>query len=246
MRKVTLIRVATLIVLALVWEGIGRSGLVYAGVVPPLSAILSSAARELVSARFYEHLGITLFEIVVGFAIGSGLGIAVGLAFGIRRYIGRAADPYVAALATTPKIVFLPIVMLAAGIGVASKVTLGALSAFFPVAITMATGVRGVRPVLIRVGRAFNLSTPQMVFKIYLPALMLPMITGLRLGLGVTVIGVLLGEIKLAKAGLGFLASDYYNQFRIPELYGVILLIFILAALANSAMGLLERRYRVA
>jgi ABC-type nitrate/sulfonate/bicarbonate transport system permease component len=244
MRKVALIRVATLIVLALIWEAIGRSGLVYSGVVPPLTAILLSATHELVTVRFYEHLGITLFEIVVGFVIGSGLGIAAGLTFGIRRYVGRAAEPYVAALATTPKIVFLPIVMLAAGIGVASKATLGALSTFFPVAIATAAGVRGVRPVLIRVGRALNLSTTQMVFKIYLPALMLPMVTGLRLGLGVSVIGVLLGEIKLAKAGLGFLASDYYNQFRIPELYGVILLIFVLAALANSAMGLLERRYR--
>jgi ABC-type nitrate/sulfonate/bicarbonate transport system permease component len=246
MKNITLIRVATLIVLALVWEAIGRSGLVYNGVVPPLSAILASAGHELLTQRFYEHLAITLFEIIVGFAIGSGFGIVTGLAFGIRRYVGRAAAPYVAALATTPKIVFLPIVMLAAGIGVASKVTLGALSAFFPVAIAIATGVRGVRPVLIRVGHAFNLSTPQMVFKIYLPALMLPLVTGLRLGLGVTVIGVLLGEIKLAKAGLGFLASDYYNQFRIPELYGIIVLIFILAALANSAMGLLERRYRAA
>ncbi len=246
MTKVTLIRIGTLIGLAFVWEAIGRSGIVYSGVVPPLTAILSSAAHELVTVRFYEHLSITLFEIVIGFVIGSGLGIAAGLAFGIRRYVGRAAEPYVAALATTPKIVFLPIVMLAAGIGVASKTTLGALSAFFPVAIATAAGVRGVRPVLVRVGHAFNLSTTQMVFKIYLPALMLPMMTGLRLGLGVSVIGVLLGEIKLAKAGLGFLASDYYNQFRIPELYGVILLIFVLAALANSAMGRLERRYRAA
>ena len=63
------------------------------------------------------------------------------------------------------------------------------------------------------------------------------MVTGMRLGLGVTIVGVLLGEIKLSNRGLGFLANNYYSHFRIPELYGLLIAIFCLAAFANVAIG---------
>jgi ABC-type nitrate/sulfonate/bicarbonate transport system permease component len=244
MSPIATIRVITLALLALGWEALGRSGLIYNDVVPPLSAVVAAAGAELVSPRFYHHLAITAFEVSAGFAIACVVGVPLGLVFGVRRYLGAAADPYVAALATTPKIVFLPIVMLAVGIGIASKVALGALSGVFPILLATAGGVRGVRPVLVRVGHAFNLTTAQMVRTIYLPALVLPIVIGMRLGLGVTIVGVLLGEIKLARAGLGFLANDYYNQFRIAELYAVIGIVFVLAALANAAMARLETRTR--
>ena len=242
MNKIRSIRVVTLLMLALGWEALGRSGLIYNDVVPPLTAIFASIGNELISPRFYHHLAITAWEVVIGFTIATVIGVPLGLAFGVRRYLGAAADPYVSALATTPKIVFLPIVMIAVGIGITSKIALGALSGVFPIILATAAGVRGVRPVLIKVGHAFNLSSAQMVRKIYLPALALPIVTGMRLGLGVTIIGVLLGEIKLANAGLGFLANDYYNQFRIAQLYAVIGIVFVLAALANSAMSRLEAR----
>lgn len=242
MNRIMVIRVVTLAGLALGWEALGRSGLFYNEVFPPLTAIFRAMATELVSPEFYYHLAITAWEVGVGFTIATTLGVSLGVLFGVQRYLGAAAAPYVAALATAPKIVFLPIVMIAVGIGISSKIVIGALSGVFPIILATAAGVRGVKPVLIRVGRAFNLSTAQMVRTIYLPALKLPIVTGMRLGLGVTIIGVLLGEIKLSKAGLGFLANDYYNQFRIAQLYSVIALLFILAALANAAMNKLQER----
>jgi ABC-type nitrate/sulfonate/bicarbonate transport system permease component len=242
MNRITLIRVVTLVALALVWEALGRSNIFYNDVLPPLTQIFTAIGAELMSPRFYHHLAITAWEVGIGFTIAALLGVSLGLMFGIRRYLGAAADPYISALATTPKIVFLPIVMLAVGIGITSKVAIGALSGVFPIILATAGGVRGVRPVLIKVGHAFNLSTSQMMRKVYLPALALPIVTGMRLGLGVTIIGVLLGEIKLSNAGLGFLANDYYNQFRIAQLYAVIAIVFALAALANSAMSKLEAR----
>ncbi|MCW5772484.1 MAG: ABC transporter permease subunit [Rhodospirillaceae bacterium] len=240
--RVAAIRIITLLTVALVWEALGRSGLIYNDVVPPLTAIAAAAIEIVSTARFYLHLGVTALEVAAGFAIAVAAGVALGLLFGIRRYLGAAADPYVAAIATTPKIVFLPIIMLTVGIGIGSKVAIGALSAVFPIIIGTAGGVRAVKPVLIRVGRAFNLSRGQMVRMIYLPALAVPIVTGMRLGLGVCIVGVLLGEIKLANAGLGFLANEYYTQFRIASLYAVIAIVFALAALANAAMSRLARR----
>jgi ABC-type nitrate/sulfonate/bicarbonate transport system permease component len=237
-----LIRLLTLAGLLVLWEALGRTRLVFGEALPPASAVAAAVGRELVSLSFYRHLALTLGEVAGGFVLGALPGVAFGLAMGARRVFGAAADPYVAALATTPKIVFLPIVMLAVGIGPGSKVALGAISAFFPVAIAAVAGMRAIPPVFVRVGRAFNLGTAQMVRMIYLPALALPIVTGLRLGLGVCIIGVLLGELKLASACLGFLARDYYDQYDFAALYAIVVLVFALAALANKAMSRLVRR----
>lgn len=241
-RKGTLgIKIATLVGLALVWEAVGRSGLILKDVVPPLDAVALALVRELGSAAFYHHFAVTLGEVAAGFALGAVPGVLLGLLFGARRLLGAAADPYVVALATTPKIVFLPIIMLIVGIGPGSKIALGALSAAFPVMIATAAGMRAIPAVYGRVGRAFNLSAAQMVRKVYLPALAVPILSGLRLGLGVCIIGVLLAELKLSRAGLGYLATEHYNQYRIPELYALIAVIFALAAGANAGMSRMMR-----
>ena len=100
-----------------------------------------------------------------------------------------------------------------------------------------------MRRIYVLVGRMYNLNTWQIVTKIYIPALVNPIVAGMRLGLGVCIIGVLLGEIKLSNAGLGFLAIDYYSMFRIPELYAVLIIIFVLAVGANSLMSHVTRRF---
>ncbi len=240
--QVRVIRFFTLAGIALLWETLGQTRFVFGEALPPASAVAAAAAREVVSLPFYRHLAVTLGEVAGGFLFGALSGVACGLALGARRVLGAAADPYIAALATTPKIVFLPVVMLAVGTGPGSKVALGAVSAFFPVVIATVAGMRSIPPVFVRVGRAFNLRAGQMVRMVYLPALALPIVTGLRLGLGVCIIGVLLGELKLASAGLGFLARDYYDQYDFAALYAIVAIVFALAALANAAMSRLVRR----
>lgn len=239
---VTRVRLATLLAAALLWEGMARSGWLYEGVVPPLTAVLRAFVALLITAETYHHLAVTAWEVVAGFGIGLVTGVAFGIWMGARPFFGRAIAPYVDGLATAPKIVFLPIVMLLFGVGVTSKIALGALSAFFPVTLNTAAGMRAINPVLIRVGHSFRLSRVQMVQKIYLPALLDSIVVSMRLGLGVAIIGVLLAEIKLADRGLGFLAIDHYNQFRIPQMYALLLFIFILAIAANVLIGRLSRR----
>lgn len=127
--------------------------------------------------------------------------------------------------------------MLLFGVGPASKSALGALSAFFPVAITMAAAVHRINPVFVRVGRSFRCSPRQMALFIYLPALVPAVVNGMRIGLGVTVIAVLLGEIKLSDKGIGFQTIDAYNHFRIPEMYALLAVIFTIAVVANAALA---------
>ncbi len=123
------------------------------------------------------------------------------------------------------------------GVGPESKVALGTLSCFFPVALSVAAGMRQIDKVLIRVGRSFGANTWQMVMKIYLPAMRHPIINGVRLGLGVALIGVLLAETKLSNKGIGFLIIQAYSIFDMPRMYAMLIVLFVLAIGANALVG---------
>lgn len=236
------IQAGTILLALAAYEALARSHLLYEGVVPPLGALFAALAAELANGETYRNFGVTAAEVAIGFAIGTLAGIAIGIWAGARPIVLAALGPYLDGIATAPKIVFFPIALLLFGVGPGSKTALGALSAFFPVAITIAAAVRHISPVFVQVGRSFNLSKAQMVTKIYLPALVPAIVNGMRIGLGVAIIGVLLGEIKLSDRGIGFQTIDAYNHFRIPQMYALLLLIFIVAVVANALIGRLNRR----
>ncbi|MES2534230.1 MAG: ABC transporter permease [Pseudomonadota bacterium] len=240
--RVNAIRIGTALAVWLAWEALARSGLLYQGVIPSSVAVFESIWKHLADASFYRHAERTFYEVAAGATIGSLLGLAVGILTGQLRVVGRAVEVYINVLAPTPKIVFLPLLMIMFGVDFGSKVALGAASAFFPVSVATLAAIRLVNPVLIKVGQSFNASLWQMVRKVYLPAMMQPLVSGLRLGLGVAIIGVLLAEIKLSNVGLGHLAIDYYNAFRIADMYAVLLITFSLAVGANALIGALARR----
>lgn len=239
------IRVITVIGIIAAWEAfatLGRMEILYGDVIPASWMIAVAVWQELTSAEFYHHLGITFAEHIVGFTVGSLIAVALGISMGVNETLRKAIEPYLNAIGSTPKIIFLPILFLIFGTGIESKMAKGALSAFFPVVFTTALGMALINPVLIKVGRSFNLSTRQMVTKVYMPAMINPVITGLRLGMAITVIGVLVAELKFADGGLGYQLGIYYEQFRIAPMYAIIVIIFALAAAANVGMTMLQDR----
>lgn len=235
--QIALIRVATVLALWALWEGAAASGLLYSGVVPSSFKIIGAFLHVLASGDFYWNLEFTLFEVALSIALGCGLGLAAGLALGASRFAGDAYERYLQYMAPTPKIVFLPVLLLLFGVGAGSKIAMGSLSCFFPMALSVAAGVRLVDPVLLRVGRSFNLTRAQMVRMIYLPALVPPIATGLRIGLGVALIGCLLAELKMSNRGLGFMIMQYYAQFRTPQMYAILIVMFLIAVLANTIVA---------
>ena len=236
------IRILTIVGCVAVWQAISNSGLFYKDVVPSIVEISVAIFNEIIDSGFYHDLGITLAEHMVGFTVGSLFAIAVGISLGANPFLRRAVEPYINGIGSTPKIVFLPILFLMFGTGIESKMAKGALSAFFPVVFSTTLGMVLINPVLLRVGESFNLTHWQMVAKIYMPAMVNPIITGLRLGMAITVIGILVAEIKFSNGGLGYRLSNYYDQFQIAPMYAVIILIFALAALANVGMTRLQNR----
>jgi NitT/TauT family transport system permease protein len=231
------VRIMTLIVILVGWELLARSGWLFRDVVPSLGTIAAAMGSLLVDAEYYSHLGWTAFEIGVALLIGGVAGLIVGLILGGSRLLRRAFEPYLYYLGPTPKIIFFPVMILWFGVGPASKIALGTISCFFPIALSTAAGMRMIDPVLVRVGRSFRARTWQMVTKIYLPALRHPIMNGLRLGFGIAVIGTLLAETKLSNRGIGFLIINSYTTFDMPRMYALLIVLFILAISANAMFG---------
>ena len=234
---VTLLRIVLVLALLAIWELLSRSGWLYRVVVPSLIAIGKALIGLQSSGEYYSNLGVTAAEIAAALAIGGGGGIVVGLLLGGNRFLSRAFEIYLYYLGPTPKIIFFPVMIMWFGVGSGSKVALGALSCFFPVALSVAAGMRQIDKVLIRVGRSFRADTRQMITKIYLPAMRHPIINGVRLGLGIALIGTLLAETKLSNKGIGFLIINAYSTFDMPRMYANLIVLFVIAIGANALVG---------
>ena len=237
LRPVTLVRIAIIVIVLAGWEALAQSGLLYRDVVPSLLAIGKAIVALLVDPQYYFHLGVTAGEVAAALAIGGVSAVGVGLVLGGSKFLSRAYEPYLYYLGPTPKIIFFPIMIMWFGVGPASKVALGTLSCFFPIALSVAAGMRQIDPVLIRVGRSFRLNAWQMATKVYLPAMRHPIINGIRLGLGVALIGTLLAETKLSNKGIGFLIIQAYSLFDMPRMYAMLIVLFVLAIGANAIVG---------
>jgi NitT/TauT family transport system permease protein len=234
---VTLLRAAIILAVLAIWQLLSLSGWLYRDVVPSLIAIGRALVELLSSANYYFNLGVTAGEIGTALAIGGLSGLAVGLLRGANRFLARAFEHYLYYLGPTPKIIFFPVMIMWFGIGTGSKIALGTLSCFFPVALSVAAGMRQIDTVLIRVGKSFRANTWQMVWKIYLPAMRHPIVNGFRVGLGMALIGTLLAETKLSDKGIGFLIINAYSTFDMPRMYANLIVLFVVAIGANAAVG---------
>src|ERR1700694_4259909 len=235
LHPVTALRIIIIVSVVVIWEIVSASGWLYRDVVPSLVAIGKALYATLSDPTFYFHLYTTFYE------IGGVSGLVVGILLGGSKFMSRAYEAYLYYLGPCPKIIFFPIMIMWFGVGPGSKIAMGAISCFFPVALNAAGGMREIDKVLIRVGKSFRANTWQMVTKIYLPAMRHPVINGVRLGLGVALIGTLLAETKLSNRGIGFLVIQAYSIFNMPQMYALLIILFVISIGVNSLIGRIGR-----
>jgi NitT/TauT family transport system permease protein len=244
-RRILLARLAVLMGLLALWElwAAWRDPLLY---VPP-SRVLPALGR-LVRLETYptllEHFGLTVLEVLAAYALAVGLGLALGFALGLPRHVGEIYEPLLAALYAMPNVVWYPSLMLFFGLGPASKIAFGVLLGFFPVVLAVLAGIRSVDPVLLTVARALGAGPRKCFGKVILPAITGTLVAGLRTGLALTVVGVLVGEILGARRGLGYLINDAYGRFRTADYVALALLALSLVVVVDGAGAWMETRAR--
>jgi ABC-type nitrate/sulfonate/bicarbonate transport system permease component len=262
--SVTALRAVIVVLVLASWEALARSGLLYRDVVPPLAAIGQALWRlltlpdvtwhidlavagsaftaDLKIPGFYQNLAVTAGEVGAGLLLGGVAGLLAGLALGGNRLLSRCYEPYLYYLGPTPKIIFFPVMIMWFGVGSGSKIAMAAISCFFPIALSVAAGMRQIDEILVRVGKSFRANVLQMAAKIYLPAMRQPIVNGVRLGLGVAIIGALLAETKLSNQGVGFLIIQAYSTFDMPRMYAMLIVLFVAAIGANALIGRFGQR----
>lgn len=230
------VQALTFVLVVAVWELIGRTGILFADLFPPIIEIVQSLWTYITTPLMLPHLRASLYEVGGALALAALSGIPLGILWGSRSSWLQIVEPLILYAAVVPKIVIFPVFILFLGIDVHSKLAVGAIAAFFPISLLTIAGMREVKKVYVDVARTAGASAYQIATRVYLPAIAGQVFTGIRIGMGAAVTGALLAETKIAKAGLGFMIVEYYGQFRIADMYALLLFIFIMAALANWAM----------
>ena len=228
--------------LLLVLELVVRTGGVNPALIPAPSQVLLQTWRIVMSASLFEPLRSTLYLLFAGYFLGSALAIALGLLMGRFQAAYHLFEPLVELLRPLPKPALLPPLILFLGLGDPMKLTVVGLGVFFPILINTIQGVRGTDPVQINVARTFGHSGARVLLKVILPSAMPMIFAGMRVGLGLGLILVVIAEMLAGTGGVGFLIIDMQRTFQVTRMYAWLLILAVLGFALNSLFVRLERR----
>ena len=180
---------------------------------------------------------------LVGYGLAIVIGVPLGLLMGWYSRVNAILEPFVSALYATPRIALLPLVMIWFGIGLASKVAIVFLGAVFPILVNTITGVRTIDADFIKVARSYGATDRQMFLTVVLPSSVPMLLTGLRLGLGHALVGIVVGEMYGATQGLGYLIAVAGARFQTDRVMVGIILIAGLGVALTELLRAIERRF---
>ena len=217
-------------------------------ILPPPQDVLQAAVQGLARApwdraSYWYHAGITVWEALTGFAIGSGFGALLGLLLSHWPLLGRSSYPYIVGFQSLPKVALAPLMVVWFGFGLEGKVFITAIITFFPVLVNTMAGYHSVEPERIELARSCNASEWHLLTKIMIPSLLPFLFAGLGVAAVLSILGAVVGEFVGARAGLGMLLMQYNQSMEIAPLFAVIVLLGLIGFMMNHAVGLVERRY---
>lgn len=228
-------------VLILLWEGAVRSGLVARNLLPPPSELVLTVRELAADGAIFGHILASTTRVAAGFGAGAALGVLAGAAIGLSPRAEALVGPTFQAVRAIPSLAWAPLLLLWLGIDEAPKVVLIAIGAFFPVYLNVLSGVQGVDRKLVEVGRIHGLGPLALARRIFLPAALPSVFTGLRQGLSLAWMFLVAAELIAASKGLGFLLTDGRETGRADVVIVAILTLALLGKLSDSVLALIER-----
>ena len=202
-----------------------------------------TAAQWLFAHGFLEDIRISATEFFVGYAVAVGVGIPLGILLGWYRRLYATFDPFVSALYATPRVALLPLLILWLGIGLESKMAVVFLGAFFPVLVNTLAGVRTIDEQLLKCARCFGATDRQIFTTLALPSSIPFVVTGMRLGAGRGLVGVVVGELVAATGGVGYVMSTAGATFQTDKVFVGIILLATSGYVMVELLKRIERRF---
>ena len=237
LRRPGLARLGVIAALLVLWEVAARWWIDPIFLSPP-SRVLMSLNSVFQTRGVPAAVQTTFFELAVAFVISVAIGLAVGLAVGLSRFSYRSMMPIILLLYGTPQITILPLFILYFGIGSASKIAFGVSHGIFPIIVTIVAGVQNIKPILMVAARSMGASRWQTFRWVIFPHMIPSFFAGMRLGMTGVLLGVLLAELYVSTAGIGYFTNLFTQNFDPTKLLG---LISVLAAMAIVLNELVRR-----
>jgi sulfonate transport system permease protein len=227
--------------LLLVWQVVSDLGWLPSRFLPSPLSVARAAVRLAASGELKRHVRVSAARAAIGFGIGGAIGLALGFLNGLSATADRLLDTTLQMLRSVPHLALIPLVILWLGIGEAAKVSLVALGVVFPIYLNTLHGLKSLDPRLIELGRVHGLSRAAMIRQIVLPGALPSILVGVRYGLGLMWLTLIVAETISADAGIGYMAMNAREFLQSDVVLLSILLYALLGKLADAATRWLER-----
>ncbi|HKF76472.1 MAG TPA: ABC transporter permease [Candidatus Dormibacteraeota bacterium] len=234
---------ASVVVALAVWQWVALARLVPELFLPGPLDIAQALAAYATSRDFGIDMATSAQELAVGYGLAIFVGLPVGLLMGWYRRLHYVLDPFISFMYSTPRIALLPLLIIWLGIGIWSKVAVVFLGAFFPIAINTLTGVRSLDAALVRAARSFGASDPQIFRTLALPGSVPFILTGLRLGVGHALVGVVVGELVAAQHGVGLVMAEAGATFQTSKVFAALIIVSVSGVILQVTLQRLEARF---
>ena len=208
----------------------------------PFSTVVIEAANLWATGELERDILVSFTALATGFALAGLIGITIGSLIAVSDGVREHIDPLINALYATPLVALSPILILALGIGPASKVAIVFLLAVFPILINTTAGIKSADETLIEAARSFSASGFAIFRLVLLPSALPFIVAGLRLGIGRGLVGVFIGELFGAREGLGYLISISSQSFDVPGMFVGVLILAISGIATAAAFEYLEKK----
>ena len=235
---------AAVLVFMTAWELVGNVlGLINPMFMSAPSLIWKAAVQLFGSGEIWNDLYVSGVEFGWGYLLSVLVGVPFGIATGWYKKMSYIFDPFVNAMNATPRVALLPLVIIWLGIGILSKVGIIFLGAVFPILINSRDGVKTTPYNLLTAARSFGASEWQIFRSVVLPSTLPFILTGLRLGVGRALIGVMVGELYAATAGIGFMITVAGATFQTDKVFVGVLVFAITGMISMELLTKLEGRF---
>jgi NitT/TauT family transport system permease protein len=231
---------ASILVWCLLWEIVGRSGIMY--LVPPFSGVLAGVVELVQLGKFQVATVTTLRAFTIGMAMAIGVGVSLGVLMGRVAAADRLLGMWVNLFVSAPLTALVPVLMILFGIGERTIVVSVFLFAVWIIALDTRAGVRHVSASLIEMGRCYGAGRWQLYSRIILLAALPEILAGIRLGMIRGVKGVVIGQLLVSIIGYGELFELYSRNFLMEEFWALTILLFAFAMVLSEGIAMLEKR----
>ena len=212
-------------------------------VMPRPDKVVVAGAKMFADGTMWKALGQSVQVFGIGYGVSALSGVVLGILIGGFARLGRVLDPFINALNSTPRVAFIPIIIVWFGLDSEAKIIVVWLSAVIPIIINTASGIEGADEDLVEMARAAGANRWQQFHRVLVPCAVPVILTGLRVGAALAILGTVVSELYTAEAGLGGLLIESSNHFEMAKYFAVVFVLMVIGVAVAAVLRAVERHF---